>query len=117
MNYRMIVKLLCSVLRIVAAFMIPAAVISICYGEMPMIPEMSAEMREIFMKAGVEKFMSIRSDIDFSERAAPAIDHYEAVVHPDDAGVMVFTSGSTGVPKGALLSAYNILSAACPNVE
>ncbi len=35
MNYRMILRLLCSVLRIVAAFMIPAAVISICYGEMP----------------------------------------------------------------------------------
>ncbi len=35
MNYRMIVRLLCSVLRIVAAFMIPAAVISICNGEMP----------------------------------------------------------------------------------
>ena len=34
MNYRMILKLLCSVLRIVAAFMIPAAVISLCYGEM-----------------------------------------------------------------------------------
>ena len=35
MNYRMIVRLLCSVLRIVAAFMIPAAVISFCNGEMP----------------------------------------------------------------------------------
>lgn len=89
----------------------------LCYGEMPMIPEMSADMREIFINAGVEKFMSIRSDIDFSERAAPAIDHYEAAVHPDDACVMVFTSGSTGLPKGALLSAYNILSAACSNVE
>ena len=35
MNYRMILRLLCSVLRIVAVFMIPAAVISLCYGEMP----------------------------------------------------------------------------------
>ncbi len=35
MNYRMIVKLLCSVLRIVAGFMIPAAVISFCNHEMP----------------------------------------------------------------------------------
>ena len=35
MNYRMIVKLLCSVLRIVAGFMIPAAIISFCNHEMP----------------------------------------------------------------------------------
>ena len=35
MNYRMIVRLLCSVLRIVAAFMIPAAIISLCNHEMP----------------------------------------------------------------------------------
>ena len=34
MNYRMIVRLLCSVLRIVAAFMIPAAAISFFHGEM-----------------------------------------------------------------------------------
>jgi len=35
MNYRLIVRLLCSVLRIVAAFMIPAAVISLTHHEMP----------------------------------------------------------------------------------
>ena len=35
MNYRMILRLLCSVMRIVAAFMIPAAGISLYYGEMP----------------------------------------------------------------------------------
>ena len=35
MNYRMIVRLLCSVLRIVAAFMIPAALISLYYHETP----------------------------------------------------------------------------------
>ena len=34
MNYRMICRLLCAVLRIVAAFMIPAALISLYYREM-----------------------------------------------------------------------------------
>ena len=34
MNYRMICRLLCSVLRIVAAFMVPAALISLYYHEM-----------------------------------------------------------------------------------
>lgn len=37
-------------------------------------------------------------------------------VKADDAAVMIFTSGSTGVPKGVLLSSYNMLSAAvCGN--
>lgn len=34
MNYRMICRLLCAVLRIVAAFMVPAALISLYYHEM-----------------------------------------------------------------------------------
>ena len=33
-------------------------------------------------------------------------------VHNDDPCVMIFTSGSTGVPKGVLLSSYNLLTAA-----
>ena len=89
----------------------------LCYGETPMVPDMPDRARDIAAHSCVESFMSIRSDVDFTCRPAPAIDHYQANVRPDDACVMVFTSGSTGRPKGAMLSAYNILSAACSNVE
>lgn len=38
-------------------------------------------------------------------------------VRKDDPCVMIFTSGSTGVPKGVLLSSYNMLTAAKCGVE
>ena len=88
-----------------------------CYGETPLIRDMAEKEQDIIAHSGVEQFLSVRNDVDFSERATPAIDHYGAPMYPDDACVMVFTSGSTGLPKGAMLSAYNILSAADSNVE
>ena len=88
-----------------------------CCGETPSVPDLPEKERFIAENSGVEKFLCIRNSVDFLNRAAPAIDHYEALVRPDDASVMVFTSGSTGRPKGAMLSAYNILSAACSNAE
>ena len=88
-----------------------------CCGDMPMIRDLSAAEQYIAAHSCVEKFLNIGNGTDFSERPRPAIDHYAAFVQPDDACVMVFTSGSTGVPKAAMLSAYNILRAACSNVE
>ncbi len=38
-------------------------------------------------------------------------------VHKDDPCVMIFTSGSTGVPKGVLLSSFNILTASTCGLE
>lgn len=38
-------------------------------------------------------------------------DLYREKVETDDPCIMIFTSGSTGVPKGVLLSAYNLMNA------
>ena len=89
----------------------------LCYGEMPQIPDMSAVAQDITEECAIKKFLNIKNCVDFLKAAPSSYSYSEAVVRPDDACVMVFTSGSTGVPKGALLSAYNILSASCSNVE
>lgn len=88
-----------------------------CYGEMPQIPDLSAIAQRISAASTVEKFLCIKNSVDFLEQAASIQTRHEVSVHPDAACIMVFTSGSTGLPKGALLSAYNVLSASCSNVE
>ncbi|MCR5596025.1 MAG: AMP-binding protein [Lachnospiraceae bacterium] len=44
-------------------------------------------------------------------------ERFELFVESDDPCVMIFTSGSTGIPKGVLLSSYNILNAAVINSQ
>jgi len=89
----------------------------LCWGETPMISDPAQAGRNIMAGSCVEKILDIRNAVDFSHGEAPDIDHFETNMRPDDAAIMVFTSGSTGTPKGVLLSAYNILSAACSNVD
>ena len=52
---------------------------------------------------------------EVSNLAKAALD--SVTVEADDPCVMIFTSGSTGVPKGVLLSSYNLLNAAICGVE
>ena len=66
-------------------------------------------------KSQIRNLYNIINPIDIENKevstlARSAIDAIE--VKADDPGVMIFTSGSTGVPKGVLLSPYNMLSAA-----
>ena len=66
-------------------------------------------------KSQIRNLYNIINKVDIKNRdvstlARTAIDAIE--VKADDPGVMIFTSGSTGVPKGVLLSPYNMLSAA-----
>ena len=85
----------------------------LCYGEMPLVSD-----EESFIKAvtsdisPIKKVYSIKNKIGFSQR----LDEYEKLlgkfenkVEVDDPCVMIFTSGSTGMPKGVLLSAFNML--------
>lgn len=69
-------------------------------------------------KSNITTLYSMIDKVDYENKevsllAKTAIDSID--VAADDACVMIFTSGSTGVPKGVLLSSYNMLSAAeCP---
>lgn len=89
----------------------------LCYGQMPEMKDEEAFIKELeAVGSPLEVFISVRNDRqDIRERRAEykAIkDKYQDVVREDDPCVMIFTSGSTGVPKGVMLSAYNILNAA-----
>ena len=65
-------------------------------------------------KSKIRSLYNIIDRVDLSREvstmATTAIDSIK--VEADDPCVMIFTSGSTGVPKGVLLSSYNMLSAA-----
>ncbi len=92
-----------------------------CYGEMIGMQDEASFLREITGEGScITCTYDIQSSVDFRSRI-PEYDNlaglFESKVEADDPGVMIFTSGSTGVPKGVLLSAYNILNASCHNVR
>ncbi len=63
----------------------------------------------------IEQVYNISQGASFKDRLGeyPAVKGlFDGKVESDDICVMIYTSGSTGVPKGVLLSAYNVLNAA-----
>ncbi len=94
----------------------------LCYGQMPEMKDEEAFLEELeAADSPLEVLISVRNDRQYiRERRSEykAIrDKYQDVVREDDPCVMIFTSGSTGVPKGVMLSAYNILNAANINYK
>ena len=52
---------------------------------------------------GAERFVDLLASV-----AEPELPHVE--VHPEDVAVLQYTGGTTGVPKGAMLTHYNIFA-------
>ena len=92
-----------------------------CYGNMPQMKDEEAFLSGIQEGDSlIKNVYDIRNSVSFKDRLSEyesVAGLFEAKVETDDACVMIFTSGSTGVPKGVLLSAYNILNASCSNVQ
>lgn len=94
----------------------------LCYGEITTMTDEKAFLNAVTdeTKSSITEVYDIRSTIDFKNRIA----EYENIkglfenrVEADDTCIMIFTSGSTGVPKGVLLSAYNVLNASASMAE
>ena len=66
-------------------------------------------------KSQIKNLYDITKPIDIkNKQVSPLVRNFlsSIEVRNDDPCVMIFTSGSTGVPKGVLLSSYNMLTAA-----
>ncbi len=86
------------------------------YGDIPSI----AADEENFLKSlsansPVKSVYSIKSSVNFKSRLQEYIyieGLFSEKADPDDASVMIYTSGSSGTPKGVILSAFNIFNGA-----
>ena len=92
-----------------------------CYGEMQLATDEESFIKAVTSsESSIKNVYSIKNSIDFSKRLEEyenIVGKYENKVDADAPCVMIFTSGSTGMPKGVLLSAYNMLNATCLNIE
>ena len=92
-----------------------------CYGEMQLATDEESFIKEVTSnESSIKNVYSIKNSIDFSKRLEEyenLTGKFENKVDADSPCVMIFTSGSTGMPKGVLLSAYNMLNATCLNKE
>lgn len=87
----------------------------ICYGDISLTRDGSDFPNNVLNQPDsmLTHAYDIRTSVDFKQR----LSEYDAIedkkgpeVSSDDVCVMIYTSGSTGMPKGVLLSAYNILN-------
>ena len=93
----------------------------LCYGEIPLVTDEESFIKSVTTNEScIKNVYSIKNSIDFSKRSneyEKLIGSYENKVEADDPSVMIFTSGTNGMPKGIIFSAYNILNATCLNRE
>ena len=75
------------------------------------------EQRELVAEAGLSGHCWLLGELAEGEVADEEVDRRRAAVRADDLATIVYTSGTTGVPKGCLLTHRNVLAAAANVVE
>lgn len=75
------------------------------------LPECS-NIKKVFTMKPMNGYESLYDIIELGRNSVDKIDlaAYKAAVSPDDLATLIYTSGTTGIPKGVMLTHYNIVS-------
>ena len=93
----------------------------LCYADLPAVTTFEQYAPAVVGgESVINEVYNISDSIDFTAR----FDEYDAVkdefdemYHGDDASVVIFSSGSTGMPKAILSSSHNLLSCIVPLID
>ena len=75
-----------------------------------MLPGLKSTLFKLFKSSDIAKPNNPNSHIVFEELINGGTNFVKPDFHPDDIAVLQYTGGTTGVPKGAMLTHYNLVA-------
>lgn len=75
-----------------------------------MLPDIKRALFKLFKSSEIAKPKDPNSHIVFEDLTDGGSDFVKPDFHPDDIAVLQYTGGTTGVPKGAILTHYNLVA-------
>ena len=104
-----------------SALVSSADISHICFGEIPGVTEYASYIGALSSVCKNKIYtLDISPRVDVTKRFIEydaVKDKFSEMFHSDDASVVIFSSGSTGLPKAILSSSYNLLKCILPLIE